>query len=283
MARLARRTLETLAGKPRVVLSAGLLAVVLIALLHYVTGSAYEFHVLFGLPVAIIAWVCGLTAGVGTGSLAALLWLIDDLSLGNAQSEPLAAAFNTVTRFGYFSLLAYLLALLRSSLTREAALAREDPLTRLPNRRSVIESGQQALALADRSGGASLTIIFMDVDGFKGVNDRMGHDAGDRLLREIAVQIRAHVRSTDIPGRMGGDEFVIVMPNLNAKSALDYAERLRSRLVAAMVANGWPVTFSFGVAVRESPASLETLLARADEAMYAVKAEGKNAIRLVSV
>lgn len=256
------------------------LIVLLLGYLHTLTGLAYEFHVFFILPVLVVSWFNGKRFGYGVAVLAAVVWFIADYLLAGAQAHLLPLVFNTVMRLAIFLLGAQLSAQIRRILLRESRLAREDALTGLPNRREFLERGQQAFAQAQRQG-AAFTVVFIDLDRFKEVNDTQGHDIGDALLAVVARTIHEQVRASDIPGRLGGDEFALLLPNMNAQAASAYVEKLRNRLLSAMTEKGWPVTFSIGVAsYRRTPQDFDALLKQADGLMYEVKRGGRDRILL---
>lgn len=109
----------------------------------------------------------------------------------------------------------------------------------------------------------------------------MGHEVGDQLLMSVATAIREHVRVSDIPGRLGGDEFALLLPNMKADAAAGYVGLLHSRLLDAMQAKGWPVTFSIGVAsYRVTPQDFDGLLKQADSLMYEVKRGSRDRLLL---
>ncbi|HET9444158.1 MAG TPA: GGDEF domain-containing protein [Acidimicrobiales bacterium] len=158
---------------------------------------------------------------------------------------------------------------------RLAHRASHDPLTGLPNRAAVLTHLRAALARLDRRG-TPVAVLFLDLDGFKPVNDRYGHAAGDQFLVRIARRLQRQVRATDIVGRVGGDEFLAVC---DAADAEGLAERLREAVSAPVQLGGdsLSVGVSIGVAVATEAAAAGTgeqataLLARADQAMYAAK------------
>jgi len=124
-----------------------------------------------------------------------------------------------------------LIATLRRSLTRERELSRTDPLTALSNSRAFYEEARRLLALCRRQH-RPITVAYIDVDNFKAVNDRLGHQAGDELLKGIALQVRASIRPSDLSARLGGDEFAILLPELSQRDAGLTLERLRASLAA---------------------------------------------------
>lgn len=163
--------------------------------------------------------------------------------------------------------------------TAEVALVRRheathDMLTQLPNRRFFDEHLENAVISAQRKGNL-VAVVLIDLDGFKGINDRLGHDIGDQVLRNIAARMNDVRRSSDLLARIGGDEFAMVITHLDSvNSAVQIAQRLRATFAKPSDVQGFPVSVSasFGIAVLPDHAdSAGTLLKRADESMYAAK------------
>ena len=166
---------------------------------------------------------------------------------------------------------------------RLEALAHTDSLTLVLNRRALVS---RLVAEVDRARRyqSVVTILMIDLDHFKGVNDTYGHLAGDQVLRDVAAVLQHEMRSVDIVARYGGEEFVVVLPETATDGAVAFAERLRERIEArAFESTGHALllTASIGVATFPSArvASMEDLLARADEALYRAKADGRNRVR----
>jgi diguanylate cyclase (GGDEF)-like protein len=161
------------------------------------------------------------------------------------------------------------------------SLAAEDPLTGVLNRRRFLELADVEWARAKRHGRPQ-SLLLIDVDGFKSVNDRHGHLTGDETLRRMAETSRACLRRTDLFGRYGGDEFVVLLPETEEPGAVLMAERIRRALEAAQVKSGAGlirVTVSIGIAARRSATeALDALIAQADTALYAAKANGRNRV-----
>ncbi|HEV7456118.1 MAG TPA: GGDEF domain-containing protein [Roseococcus sp.] len=161
-----------------------------------------------------------------------------------------------------------------------AAAARHDPLTGLPNRTGFAEEVARALARAAREGGP-VAAAMLDLDRFKRINDGWGHAAGDAVLRGAAEALRQAMRPDDVLARMGGEEFALLLPGLDAEAALPVIERLRAAVEQAVPHPGGGaerVTLSAGVATMEAPhaEALEAALRSADGALYAAKAAGRN-------
>ncbi|MGY1750850.1 diguanylate cyclase [Modestobacter sp. SYSU DS0511] len=144
---------------------------------------------------------------------------------------------------------------------RLRAIASTDPLTGLANRRAWQAEAARTLARAHRTG-SPLTLAVLDLDGFKEINDRDGHDAGDALLRRLAHAWSGRLRTSDLLGRYGGDEFVLCLPDTDPAGAAEILQRLRACAVAE---------WSAGTATREDGDSLPALLNRADAALYLEK------------
>jgi diguanylate cyclase (GGDEF)-like protein len=162
--------------------------------------------------------------------------------------------------------------------------AEHDHLTGLWNRRSVLEFLGRELDRAKRAEG-SLSVIMADIDHFKAVNDSRGHLIGDAVLKEVAQRLSESSRAYDWVGRYGGEEFLIVAPSCSRENAEKYAERLRSNVGNRAVLTNTgevSVTASFGVAVadRESFPGQDSLLMRADSALYRAKCKGRNRVEL---
>ncbi len=163
-------------------------------------------------------------------------------------------------------------------------LAFYDGLTGLPNRSLLQAKADQAIAAASRSHD-SLAVMFIDLDRFKQVNDSLGHPAGDELLRQIAHRLRQDLRATDIAGRLSGDEFVLVLPQCNADQATDRVERLLELLSSPVTVAGVALAASASVGIAMFPddgRDMETLLHRADMAMYQAKSSGRGCFSFFS-
>jgi diguanylate cyclase (GGDEF)-like protein len=160
-------------------------------------------------------------------------------------------------------------------------LATTDPLTGLLNRRA-IENQIQRESVRARRYGLPLSLLMIDLDGLKRVNDLGGHSAGDRVLRTAAAAIRATLRASDFGGRWGGDEFVVLAPHTSRQAARQLAERVAQRISTREWPTRTPTTASIGIMTLEEGASEEmmpsTLIDEADRALYAAKAGGRSCV-----
>lgn len=157
-----------------------------------------------------------------------------------------------------------------------------DPLTGLPNRRTIMEYLRERIEQV--SIGNPCAVLLIDIDHFKSINDSHGHQAGDRCLRAVGKAIAGNIRNVDRAGRIGGEEFVILMPDTTSEMARMVGERLRAAIAAGEVryASGEPLTASIGVAVAAISDTVDSLLARADRALYQAKAQGRNRVIEIS-
>jgi two-component system, cell cycle response regulator len=166
------------------------------------------------------------------------------------------------------------------------ALSVTDDLTRLYNSRFMNLSLRRETKRAVRTGSA-LSLLFIDLDGFKAVNDTYGHLSGSRALVEAAAVIRGCARETDVVARFGGDEFAVILPETGRDGAIMVADRIRERIAAHsfLTADQLDVRLTASVGVATLPdvaASAEELVQAADRAMYRVKVSGKNGIHLAA-
>jgi diguanylate cyclase (GGDEF)-like protein len=161
-------------------------------------------------------------------------------------------------------------------------LATTDGLTGAFNRAELLEAAQREIEAGKQTGQPKLVVLMIDVDHFKAINDRFGHAGGDRALRHLVATLRAGIRPTDLLGRLGGEEFAIVLTDTPPSPAETVAERLRARVAEAPVVFGdrlIPMTISIGLAVQfETDASIEQIIARADDALYRAKSGGRNQV-----
>ena len=160
-------------------------------------------------------------------------------------------------------------------------IATTDSLTGAMTRRAVLEAARRDLARARRKG-FDLSCAVLDIDHFKSINDALGHAAGDLVLQEIVNVCRRALRTSDYIGRIGGEEFAIILPDTDEEAAFDVVERMRSgieNLIIDFDGKKVPVTASFGVAgLTPAIGSFDALLREADTALYVAKANGRNQI-----
>lgn len=260
------------------ILAVTLISIVIIAIFDFLTGKEITFSFIYIAPIALAAWTNGQREGIFLSVASALIWTLANHTFADAQARLLVSYWNAGAHLFFFLIVTFLVAELRLVLEKEKTLARTDFLTGTLNRRAFYEMTNLELTRLKRSQ-RPFTMIYMDIDDFKAVNDRRGHDTGDQLLKLVAETLIGHIRPFDSVGRLGGDEFAILMPETNQRAARTIAPRLQNLLLAKMRENDYPVTFSMGaLTYLAPPETIEQVLKLTDLLLYRVKRAGKNAI-----
>ena len=260
-------------------------AVGLVGVVYWVnshTPSDVRLGILYVVPVLLVTWHDGLRWGIGFAvGTAALRYLTALEQMPSATATPVRVANETAYLIVMGVAMAGL-AQLRRTQAQLQLLATRDPLTGALNARTFTERLNQELD-RNRRYNRPLALLYLDLDDFKAVNDRHGHDTGDAVLRLVADATRSAVRQTDVVGRLGGDEFAVLMPETDAPVASAAATRLAEGI--RTVFRGTPsVTASIGVVSALSAAAPpDELLRRADQAMYEAKRSGKDRVVQVTV
>jgi diguanylate cyclase (GGDEF)-like protein len=232
------------------------------------------------LPIMVVACFGGLGPGLFLAALAAVTWSVSDWIAAEGTGSAGRQLLDFGVRLAVFSLMAYLEASRERLLRRERTLSSRDPLTGAENPRAFAERIEVELRRLRRHG-RPLTVVYLDVDDFKAVNDRWGHSVGDGLLCATAGVLRADVRATDVVARVGGDEFALLLPETGADEAKKVLDRILEDLGAISQKGGWGAGFSVGAVVCGTPeATAEALVHRADKAMYEAKSAGKDRVHM---
>jgi diguanylate cyclase (GGDEF)-like protein len=213
--------------------------------------------------------------GLVFSMLASSLWFFAAF-ISHPSEYPLTILiWNTVVRLTFFLIITHTIHYFHN----ERKNARFDFLTMIPNHRYFTEIFQAEVERSIRYG-FTLTLVYMDVDNFKSVNDVMGHQSGDNLLKLVSSVIRKNIRSTDMVARLGGDEFAVMLLQTDEKTALKIIKKLQMKLLEVVGKEGYPVTFSFGVVTfHRFPDTAREMIKIADDCMYNAKKSGKNRIR----
>jgi diguanylate cyclase (GGDEF)-like protein len=260
-----------------------LAGILLVGAFDYATGIEIRVFPLYFFPLAVAARRFGIRSAVAAALLVACTWMAMLYLNGVRYSSPWIWGINFLTQGSAFVLFAVLIASLQQHLRREHELSRTDPLTGLTNSRAFLERGPKMLA-ASNQRGEPITLAFIDLDHFKRVNDRDGHEAGDRLLETVGALLRRHLGEHGEVARLGGDEFAVLLPAADAPRAQSLLESMRAALLADPAIQAAGVSASIG-AVTHHPSGpdLATLMKRADQLMYRVKAEGRDAVHVARV
>jgi diguanylate cyclase (GGDEF)-like protein len=253
-------------------------ATLLIGFARFYTGAEYALSVFYLFPITIAAWHMGFAAGCFISVSSIFSWLMADLALITSFSHRLVPYINETFRLIVFVFMTYLVSQLRKAFHAQELLARTDTLTGLANRRAFLDYMDVELNKVKRFEYV-VSIIYIDVDDFKRVNDILGHEGGDRLLCVIAGIIQSNVRITDIAARLGGDEFSVLLPQTGSDAAFLVATKIQHKLMGVKLGDGWHPSVSIGVATYEClPESVHAMIKKADTLMYRAKQSGKNTI-----
>jgi diguanylate cyclase (GGDEF)-like protein len=279
-----RNVTRVLYRQPRWFLIAlGFVLVLCLGVIDYLTGPEISFSVFYLLPILGVTWVVDQWAGVFISVVSAVTWLAMDLLAGATYSHPAIPYWNATTRLAFFLIVAMLVSALKRRLEREEKLARTDVLTGAINAMFFTELANKEIGRARRYQHP-FTVLYIDADHFKSINDRFGHNIGDALLRSMAEVMKGEIRATDVVARLGGDEFVILLPETGYEPAQRVIRKVRQRLLDIMAEKGWPLTFSIGaVTFTTPPDSVQEMIKQADDLMYAAKRSGKDMAKHVEV
>jgi len=256
----------------------GILLIIVVGIIDYLLGWEVSFVTGFLIPIALVAWFVGRNAGIVFAVFSVAVRLATMFLEKPHYSNYFIPFCNVTIRLSFFLIIAYLLSTLKTLLEREKTFARIDYLTGLANRRLFFEiaEGERQRTLRHKH---SFTLVFMDIDFFKIINDRFGHHTGDMFLCAVAKEMKAHIRTIDTVARLGGDEFAILLPETDNKGARTIVRRINISLLDIMQKEGWPASFSFGVVTfLHAPASVTEMLKTVDELMYSAKHDANNKI-----
>lgn len=281
---LLSRLVAWLDGQPRTQLfaSAGIMVAALAGLASAI-GSELALVIFYLAPISISAYFVGRWQGRLTAILSAIAWTIMEEALRPIDTPLPVVLGSGFNRAVLFLVVAELLSSLRDAFEHERQLARTDSLTGLANNRSFGERAEQELLRARRYG-RPLSLLYIDLDGFKTINDQQGHAAGDVLLQRTAHALRESLRRTDAVARIGGDEFIVLLPETGTESADIVIGKVRDALGRAFQGLGAGTTASIGAVTADvPPTTVEMLVARADQLTYESKGKGKNQVTHVTV
>lgn len=247
--------------------------------LDILVASEVSPWLLYLAPVVVMGWIGRRRWAYVTVFLSVFSAVMIEIFLTPTADLGWVTIWNGVSILFLLGLPAAALTSLSERIGHEERFAAADALTGLPNRGSFTAKLDDELARTSRYGHA-FTLAYIDLDGFKAVNDLQGHDTGDDLLRGVAAALRASTRQTDVLGRLGGDEFAVLLPETTFGAGGAVLEKVRDKLLATMKRDNWPVTFSIGSVTFEAPVETSReALHVADKAMYEVKRSGKDGIR----
>jgi diguanylate cyclase (GGDEF)-like protein len=231
----------------------------------------------------MVSWFGRKRMGVLISLASAFTWFIADFANGRIYTQPIIYLWNTLIRLGFFIIVTLLLSALKRTLKEEQELARTDFLTHTVNTRYFYDLGQLEINRSIRYH-LPFTMVYIDLDNFKLINDRYGHSTGDLVLQKVAKIIQDNIRNTDQVGRLGGDEFAVLLSQIGTEWVHQIVDRILQALNVEMVTNNWTVTFSIGVAIFNSPPpTMDEVLKIADDEMYKIKSNHKNGVSYIEL
>lgn len=274
------RALDRLAGaEPWLVWTWALGSAALVTVADWWSHAEVAASLLYLVPIGIVAWGRGRVPAAVFATLCAALWLVVDVHTHGDLAATPTEIVNLIVLLAAFQVMGQVLARLRGRLERERWLARTDPLTGIHNRRAFWNATARELERCRRFA-EPFSVAYLDVDGFKGVNDRHGHAAGDEVLRRIATLLQQELRQLDMVARLGGDEFAVLLPGTNVFGASSVLTRVRELLRRAPWRNQYGIDFSIGcITVLVAPRDVDVVVAQADQLMYAMKRAGRGEMR----
>ncbi len=256
------------------------LGLVSVGWIDYMTGIEIRVFPLYFLPLMLAAWQLNRSTTIAYSLNASLLWVLIMYFSGREYSTGYIWGINFVTHSMAFLIVSLLVSSLQGVIESERKLSRTDLLTGLPNRRYFFEQSERVVALCRRNQ-RPVTLGYIDLDNFKKANDTLGHEHGDKLLQMVAGTFRKHLRASDVCARMGGDEFVVLLPETDVELALPILERIREELASNEEFSRSGVTASIGaITYLSAPSMVDNMIAGADELMYKVKGDSKNRVHI---
>lgn len=266
----------------RFILVVGCLLIALVALLDYGMGSGFEVGIFYLIPIFVLTWYASTPAGIIAAVLATLIWAMVHAATGRVSLNLAVNTWNTLIEFGIFLIGAILLSRLKRQTQQLEELASQDLLTGVANRRSFYQAAETEIKRCQRYGSV-FTFAYIDIDNFRLVNDIYGQNTGDDLLNQVAAAIQRNTRNIDTVGRLGGDEFGVLLPQTDSDGARLVSKRIQDLLTELVVTHRWPISFSIVlVTFTKPPASTREMTERADKLMNSVKKSGKNSIAFES-
>ena len=261
---------------------AGILSIGLLGILDYLTGNEFTFSLFYLAPILLVTWTANLRAGQFLSLLSALTLIGVQIAAGLEYSHPIFYFINTLVRTAVYIILTYLVDKLKKTQKKAELAARTDFVTGIANRRYFHELLETEIERIRRYPHP-ITVVYMDMDNFKQVNDLFGHKMGDQVLRYIGSELKSQLRKTDVVARLGGDEFALLLPSASLPEAKVVICKVRANLAEEMRRRNWPVTFSMGAVICIAPPySVEQIIDKADELMYEVKNSTKNNVRFTT-
>jgi len=273
---LVGQRLEKFSSKT--ILAAALLITVAVGIPDYLFGTRISLSIFYIIPVGLATWYAGKNSGFFVALLSGVPLLLEELHENYLASSPGIFFWNLILHWVTMGVIVILLERLSVHLHNEKNLARTDAVTGILNRRAFFERLQLSLDLMEREE-ISFALAYIDLDDFKEINDRDGHDEGDRVLRLVAGTLEKSIRHSDVVARLGGDEFALLFYGVSPEQASIFIAKIRRALHLAFEMDNMSVTCSIGCVTFKALAhDINSIIKAADMLMYKVKRGGKDGV-----
>jgi diguanylate cyclase (GGDEF)-like protein len=253
---------------------------VAISTVKFFSGPEFVFSAIYLVPIVFTTWCVSVLSGLIMAGASTVVLLFINLSEAHKYLHSIVPYWNAAMDLGVFLIVIFILSEAKHLYQSERELSREDYLTGAKNSRAFYEALANEV-IRVRRYPRQITIVYIDLDNFKQVNDRYGHHAGDALLAAVAAVLRSTVREVDVVARLGGDEFALLLPETDA----DAARLVLNKIETALRENleefepRYDVSFSAGAVTFERPLeTTQSMIQYADRVMYSVKQNGKGRI-----
>jgi diguanylate cyclase (GGDEF)-like protein len=247
----------------------------LVAVLDWATSNALSLAAFYLFPILLVAWNCGRGWGLVFAVAAVGTQVVQAMPQGTPSIKPVQLYIAHASVLLEYVITVVLTGMLRKLYNQERFNARVDTLTEVRNRKGFQEALANEIARHERKG-ITFCLAYIDCDNFKQVNDNHGHAEGDRLLKAIAQVAVETLRRSDTVGRIGGDEFAVILPETGRTEALFVVDKLQHKLRGVTRLGRWGVSFSIGVAVFDkTPGAAAAAMEFADRLMYTAKKSSK--------
>jgi diguanylate cyclase (GGDEF)-like protein len=252
--------------------------------LDYKTETEVVLSVFYLIPIVLTAWFLNEWVAVAVSFLCGALAAYDtEVLAGVLDRNFWVGAWAITSRLMFFLFTVWLVDRLRRSMDSIRKMARTDSLTGVYNARAFFDLLQKEIERSRRYRHP-LSLVYLDIDDFKSINDTLGHQAGNSVLETVAAALKDSVRRLDVVARLGGDEFSVLLPETEAAAARKTVERLKDNLSLKASKEGRKVTVSAGVVTyRCLECTADDIIRKADNLMYQVKRRGKNGVRYAVV
>ncbi|MGL5873293.1 MAG: GGDEF domain-containing protein [Xenococcaceae cyanobacterium] len=270
------RYVENLPKSSLIVIS--LFLIIAIAMFDYYDRTLICLSIFYIIPVTIATWFISSNFGYLCSFVSAISWFLNELNCLN-NNQLISSFENSIILFGCLTIFTYILFELKTSYKQEQKLARFDGLTGAINRQFFIET-LETERLRSLRYGFTFTLAYLDIDNFKILNDTLGHQYGDRVLKLITETVFLQIRRTDVFARLGGDEFALLLPQTDSQAANIILKRVREQLLQEFKLQSLPIGVSIGaLTFLTIPHTVEAAIEKTDLIMYQVKKNGKNALK----